>query len=140
MKLLGIEVDKMITGGCYLTFCSDDEMDWIVITPTEVEDVGGNEKFADRPEWADVYNRAYCDDKLFLWEGTRVGIAAPMGTIRGIGGRVHNIDADNNSFWIENEQFQGSGTEVLAAIGIIGDDSRPRKRDSERSQWKLRRR
>ena len=140
MKLLGIEVDKMITGGCHIDYCSDDEMDWIVITPTELDDVGGNEKYADRPEFAEIYNRLYCDDKIFLWEGTRVGIALPMGTVRGLGGRIHDIDADNNSFWIGDEQFQGSGTEVLAAIAIIGNDNRPRKRDGENLQWKLRHR
>ena len=131
---MGIEVDKLITGGCHLTFCSDDEMNWIVITPTELEDVGGNKKYANRPEFAEIYNRLHCDDKIFLWEGTRVGIALLMGTVRGLGGRIHDIDADNNSFWIENEQFQGSGTEVLTAIGIIGDSSRPRRRDDERHQ------
>ena len=127
MKLLGIEVDKLITGGCHLTFCSDDEMDWIMITPAELDDVGGNAKWPDNPKSAEIHNRVHCDNKIFLWEGTQVGICIPMFDGPCVGGKVHGINADNNSFWIENEQFQGES--ALAAIGIIGDDNRPRKRD-----------
>ena len=129
-KLLGIEVDKLITGGCYIDYCKDDEMDWIFMTPAEVEPHELPKYFPkDNPKSVHAFNRLFSEDKIFLWEGTQVGICIPTTGETCVGGIVHDIDADKNSFWIGDYQFEGSGLGILDAIGIIGDDSRPRGRD-----------
>ena len=101
MKLMGITVDKKIENGCKLDFCIDDEMSWVVVRPAEDSDV----------------------DKIFLWEGSEVGCCVSQ--IGNFSGKVHDIDMDTHSFYI-GENLIEDGTQIHA-IGIIGDDNRPRK-------------
>lgn len=103
MKLMGINVDKKIEGGCILDFCIDDEMSWIVVRPR------ANNDFPDN------------DDKICLYENMNIGcIVCQLGTF---GGKIQEINY-NEKFIKINDEIIYEDTDVHA-IGIIGEDRRP---------------
>ena len=119
----GYDMEKAITGGVLITFCTDENIDWMIAVPGN-QDIDKDQDVAFNYLLKSLKNKEV--ERIFIWPGSHIAI---YGDRKAFSGTVDRIDSEKGYFILNTgsyyEEIYPRSMEIIA-LATDHSDERPK--------------